>query len=199
MLRAIMRLYKDAMDCGMGAWGFGILESDDALDAQYSLDGVAGVSRHAGPRARLSALREKLESALPELFAEAERMGETGQPDYDRAVGHQVLASTLMEAGCRFDEGTRQRLLTAMLDCDEYIEARAILGNPTAEATAEPRMLERYRGRVQAMEALALQLQGYDACAGVPSFTPSKGLMDVFEEKLTNGGNERLNMTDRSF
>ncbi len=181
----------------MGCWGYGILESDDALDVQYNLEQVAGL-RGWDESSNAAVARPKLEAALPALLIEAEAAASmTGQPDYDRAVGFQVLAATLMAAGCAFDETVRTKLLEGILYCGEYVEAKAIVGNPTAEATTERGMLERYRGRIAALEGLVEQMRGYDLAGGKPVRVHSRGLFQALDEHLAAGEEGLLNKKER--
>lgn len=178
----------------MGCWGFGIRESDNALDTQYNMCEAAGLSSEERP---IQYRRPKLEHALPVLLEVAERSAsETGQPDFDRAVAYQVLAALLMEAGCAFDETTRQRLVEGVRYCDEYVTAKAVLGNPQAEQAAGTAMVGRYRGRTQALDELAAQLQAYDIRGGTPVVIRARGLFDVLADRLASGEPGLLNQVD---
>lgn len=164
----------------MGCWGFGIRESDDALDFQCEVDDVAGLSG-----SRPVNVRERLENALPALFDLVERHTvEQGRPDYDRAVAHQVLAATLIEVGCAMTEETRTRLVEGARYCDEYVVAKNVLAGAMPDEPVGPDMLRRYRGRIAAIDALVEQLQTYDIAGGAPVEIRNRGLLDVLQEHL---------------
>lgn len=186
----------------MGCWGYGIMESDGALDIASEFHQIAGVEFADGAETGeySSAMRRLLEQSIDELLARAR-----SEPVHEgftvfRAEAFQVLAAIAMGAGCTLTEEQRGELLTGLQDCSEYQLAKKI----HAEAQAEGRRIEaqdlirhggeespfgfdgeieRMYGRIMAIEGEAALLREYDIAGGTPVEIPTRGLFDAFAEK----------------
>ncbi len=161
----------------MGCWGFGIMESDDALDEECRFERIAGVRSRAQER-------KALESHAQVLLDSIQSTGEAGAANYDYAVGHQVLAVMLMRAGCQLTEDLRKRLLAGIVHCEEYQAASRLEAQAPAVTADYARRLKQRR---QAIDQLVAQLKDYDIRGGTPSLEPSKGLLEVIESRRSAG------------
>lgn len=168
----------------MGCWGFGILESDDALDEVCRYEDLAKLPGANRPQAR----RERLEQALPQLLGSIQPVtsspGAAPEPDYDYAVSHQVLAAMLMEAGCAFPEETRIALIHGAMHCFEYVLATTADDAAKLEAGYGPDRVHRLTERQRAIDGLVTQLRAYDLAGGVRTQVPSQGLLDAIADRM---------------
>lgn len=175
----------------MGCWGYGIMESDGALDFEAEFQSIANSSEGVYERSCL-------EASLPELLKRAREEPVFEDQTQFRAEGYQVLTAMLMRAGCAFSEEQRAELLEGLQDCYEYRVGKAVqaaLLNHTQSVEAllqqsfEPGLsgyqdvIERLQGRIQAIEEQAALLRAYSITGGVPVETPSRGLFEVLYEK----------------
>lgn len=186
----------------MGCWGFGIMESDDAMDLECGLLEVAELDTDADDFDETSLkTRFALEARLPELL---ERAASEPAPDgftYYRAMAHQVLATLLMQAGCAMSEETRQTLMTGIRDCNEYGFAKSLLreiGERRITAADLERHdvttgfrgydghIERLYGRMAAIDGQLALLASYAIQGGALTETPSRGLFEAFDDALGN-------------
>ncbi|MNR71290.1 hypothetical protein D3C71_19050 [compost metagenome] len=175
----------------MGWWGFGIIESDNAMDWESDFEERAGIDpdwESTGERRR-----QGLQVSLPKLLemVSAINYGEDQSVRMDKAMGYQVLASMLMEAGCAFSEDVRQQLLAGAADDGEYRmgvctpqqvhERLASLEYSEAEIVSalQAHAGKRIRGRTEAIGGLLQQLRDYPITGGVSMPTPRKGLLET--------------------
>lgn len=176
----------------MGCWGFGILESDGAMDFEEEIQSMALVEP-------CTALRVGLEQQLPKILQRLANEPVLEGDTYFYAEGHQVLAVMLMREGCAFSEEVRQQLVTGSQSCFEYQGTLKLLaqsgdGVLTQEAVAQwateqglrcPRNYkERLLGRKKAIDHLCQALQHYNLAGGVPVALEQKGLLDAFAERF---------------
>lgn len=175
----------------MGCWGYGIMESDGALDFEDEFQSIANSAKGATERARL-------EASLPELLKRAQDEPVFEDQTQFRAEAYQVLTAMLLRVGCAFSEEQRTELLDGLQNCYEYrvgkaVQAAAQEHSQTVEAllqqSFEPGLsgyddvIERLQGRIQAIEEQAALLRAYSITGGVPVETPSRGLFEVLYEK----------------
>jgi len=186
----------------MGCWGFGIMESDGALDLQSEYHEIAGLhfASAADSGSYSWTMRKLLEKSMDELLARAR-----AEPVCDgftafRAEAFQVLAAIVMRAGCTLTEAQHGELLEGLQDCSEYQLAKEI----QAEAQADGRRIEaqdlvrhdwdesamgfdgdieRLYGRILAVEGEAALLREYDIAGGSPKEIPAQGLLEAFAKK----------------
>lgn len=181
----------------MGCWGYGIMESDDALDFECEFLSIAQVGPLSGGEDNdaTPAMRAALEAHLDALLARARNEPVFEYYTQFRAVGFQTLAVLVMRAGCALTEAQRDELLAGLQDCWEYHQAKTLQNEAAGrriDATDLQRhdiepdyrgyvgIVERMYGRIEAIESLAARLQGYPIAGGVPTDTPSRGLFEVF-------------------
>lgn len=187
----------------MGCWGYGIRESDDALDEESDIDKVAGICRgydEAEQEDSASVLRKKLEWALPALMEHLV----PACPDevtFKEAVRFQVLAAMMLNVGCAFSEEVRAAFIEGVSGCPEYRNIqglRNVAGGALTEAGLrrnfpEPRrggyagMLERLLGREAAITNLVQVLQTYDIAGGTGYEDDSRGLFSVIATSAAVG------------
>jgi hypothetical protein len=186
----------------MGCWGYGIMESDGALDIASEFHQMVGVYFEDGGETGEYSLtmRTLIEGSMEELLTRAR--SEPVCEDYTvfRAEAFQVLAALVMRAGCALTEEQRGELLAGLQDCSEYRLAKKI----QAEAQAADRRIQaqdlirheweesafgfagdidRMYGRIRAIEGEAALLRDYTIGGGQPVEVPTRGLFDAFAEK----------------
>lgn len=185
----------------MGCWGYGIMESDGALDFELEFNDIAGISsEEQNPRM----MRRALEAHLEQLFERARNEPVFENYTQFRAEAYQVLAVMLMRAGCALSNSQHIELLNGLRDCSEYAEARVFhqaagaLGRGIepqdleaagieAEHNGYTGIIERMVGRIAAVEQLYRLVQNYVITGGLPVAVSSKGLFEVMAERAANG------------
>lgn len=197
----------------MGCWGYGIMESDGALDIASEFHGMAGVDFEDGGESDeySSSMRLLLEQSMAKLLSRAR-----AEPVYEdhtifRAEAFQVLAAIAMRAGCALTEEQRGELLAGLQDCSEFQLAKKIQSEAQAagrriqaedlichgwEATTFgfDGEIERLYGRILAVEGEASLLADYDIGGGKPVEIPTRGLFDVFAEKQAEAAHKRVKL-----
>jgi len=186
----------------MGCWGFGIMESDGALDIASELHQMAGVefADDAETGEYSPGMRIMLEQSMDELLTRVRSEPVCEGHTIFRAEAFQVLAAIAMKAGCTLTEEQRGELLTGLHDCSEYQEAKKL----QSEAQSAGRRIqaedlvrhgweqsamgfdgdiERLYGRILAIEGETALLRDYDIAGGKPVEIPTRGLFDAFAEK----------------
>jgi hypothetical protein len=183
----------------MGCWGFGIYQSDDAMDWEAALYREAGISEEEsemGYMVPVPALREKLEAALPRLLLVVTPRCEPGEyfGSYYNAVGYQVLATLLMAQGCTIPYGTLQAIAEGIISCPEYQLGCRLLKDSGGSSISEETYLAadlkgdgggttsqrigRLTGRMAAINRLYAALQSYNREGGTPYAYRDRGLFE---------------------
>lgn len=181
----------------MGCWGFGILDSDDSMDAEAELLRVADIEPYADEHEPPEAVKQKLADSVPALIAFAQAQPTPEGVTYFRAVTFQVLSSLLMEHGVSFTAEQRDELVQGSLLCNEYEFTCALLKEihprPIEAADLERHRIkagfrghrgtiERLYGRKAALDELACLLRNYALDGSAPvKVSQDEGLL----EKLT--------------
>lgn len=164
-------------------WGYGIHESDSALDWEFALRKVAGAADRAVTPDERQRQQVKLERGLPTmltLLQEEAALPESGEAYI--AQGHQVLASLLMDAGCAFPEEVRSLLVAGIEACPEFTMAQILKAGKdqpidvlrVAHLFADHGRLgpqgtaDRLNGRFLAIESLLKNLREYDLTGSHP-------------------------------
>lgn len=185
----------------MSCWGYGITESDDAMDAESGILRAAGLDMDEVSH-EMPVLRAALQGALPSILAQFDRheidRNQT-RDRYKKAVGYQVLAAMLMENGCAMTEAQREALVAGATDDLEYSiavhdEPELLRRMQAAQFTAGEiqevmrlRPTERVQGRFQAIQGLVGLLRAYDMAGGTPVQTPGSSLFEAFEQERFAG------------
>lgn len=182
----------------MGCWGYGILESDDAMDIESELNQIAGIydQDDGEPQDARAAYEHNLDAMLKRVRAEPVQDGCT----YDRAVAHQVLAILLMLEGCTMTAAVRDELIAGALSCNEYGFMLSLLSE-TGERRITREDLERHGikagfrghegtierlyGRQQAIDNLVETLRRYRLEGGTPERMERRGLLDVLAARMS--------------
>jgi hypothetical protein len=178
------------------------MESDGALDIASELHQIAGVEFADGAETGeySPATRELLEQHMDELLTRVRSEPVSEGYTVFRAEAFQVLAAIAMSAGCALTDEQRGELLTGLLDCSEYQEAKKLQDEAQAAGRriqAEDLIrhgweqsafgfdgdIERLYGRILAIEGEAALLREYDIAGGKPLNIPTRGLFDAFAEK----------------
>ena len=180
----------------MGFWGYGIEESDEALDWEQELYQIAGIDNKAERFDPENAdVRRHLERNLGKLFDDIEQGARLRTSAYGDALGYQMLAVLLMRAGCAMSESERATLRQGIVSSPEYqfaerlanespqkrvthaaVEHAAIKLFATTGGTEG--MTERLNGRRDAINTLLATLARYPIHAGTPTDIQAEGLVD---------------------
>jgi CubicO group peptidase (beta-lactamase class C family) len=184
----------------MGCWAFGIYQSDDSMDWESELYEAAGLDKYDDdfdPTA--PAVRAGFESALPRMLEELAAKSETTTPrsGFYKAVGYQMLACLLMRHGCAMTAALRQQVIDGILACPEYRLAKDLLAHSGGTAFSVALLKEagvetgvrgyagvinRWQGRMGALERLAKELGEYDIAGGTPHDYQDKGSLELYGE-----------------
>ena len=99
----------------MGCWGFGIMQSDDALDAELEIMEVVGLDWD-------SSNKKDIKKGFTQNFNDiAEVCNKYKSMDtYLSSVYWQVLAYISMKNGVHFDEEKQNKIITEIKECHEY-------------------------------------------------------------------------------
>lgn len=180
----------------MGCWGFGIRQSDDALDWQAMLYEAAEVDQYADDfAADLPATRAALEAHWDAMLATAQAGSESGETNsFSGAMGYQILAVLMMDAGAAMTERQRDMLVGEVARCEEYQAAKKLLAQSGGARISEAvlkhvgfeedhwgysGLVRRFHGRMEAIDALAQALRDYDINGGTPYADPQPGLFET--------------------
>lgn len=183
----------------MGCWGYGILESDDSLDAEAELCQVAGIERYAEEEELPETIKLKLANNVPALIAFAHAQPAPDDFTYFRAVTFQVLSCLLMEHGVCLTAEQRDELVQGSLRCNEYEFTCALLKeiHPRLIEPADlerhgikagfrgyPGTIERLYGRKAALEELAGLLRSYALDGSAPLRVSQSALLEMMTQTL---------------
>ena len=180
----------------MGCWGYGIEESDEALDWEHQLYQLAGIddkAPHFDPAS--PDIRRRLERNIGKLFDQLEKSMRMRCGAYGDAVGHQTLGVILMRAGCAMSEPARATLRQGSVSCPEYQLADQLANkSPLKRVTRSvvetygTKVLtmssgtqgtaERLNGRRDAINTLLATLARYPIQGGIPTDIQSVGLIN---------------------
>jgi hypothetical protein len=190
----------------MGSFGFGLKQSDDAMDWETQLYEAAGLEQYPDDDSELDTqspeTRKALEAALPALLALCKTDREDEKHPHWNAVGYQVLSYILMEAGCAFSDEVRQQLIAGATSCQEYTHSKAAYQFAVENAKigadhgnlflgvllhlgyeAGPRgiesLVQRMNGRRNAINGLVDALKAYDLNGGTPHIIQDAGLLEM--------------------
>jgi hypothetical protein len=187
----------------MGCWGYGINQSDDALDWESALYHAASINfdtAYFDPSHKINC--EKMENSLPALISLIESERSTDRPkSIHCAVGYQMLISMLMGAGAKFTPKDFIRLHSGAANCEEYelgkealrrsggkfITASALkdMGYQESPPFGLDETIGRLQGRVEAIDNLVRVLNDYDLSAGIPVNVDAPGLIETFTAQKT--------------
>lgn len=99
----------------MGCWGMGIMQSDDALDAQIDIHESAGSSWDETNKKKIQ------KNFINNYESIAETCNKYGDVDnYTTAVYWQVLAYEGMKNGVPFNEEQQNQIIKGITSCHEY-------------------------------------------------------------------------------
>ena len=181
----------------MGCWGFGIIESDDAMDLECELLEIAGLESATAPGSR-SALEKHLGALLERAKAEPAPVDDDGVAyTYDYATAHQVLTLLLMGAGCTFTEEIQKELLAGIESCHEFKLITMLLKQSNGILTENllqnfhiengfkgyAGTIERMYGRHAAITGLMEAIKEYSIQGGTAVSVPSRGLLETMFQK----------------
>lgn len=155
----------------MGAWGYGILESDDALDMEATLLKKLGVRYDNIPR------KELLKGNLLTALEDNERLNKAWEyilglhvsyDENDKGMAYQVLANMILTSGAKIDRE----------DFDMIIERTKLgLYNDYYKDNKTPNDSWTV-GRVKAIQNLVDLASQYDLNGGKPIDVPYEGLLE---------------------
>lgn len=113
----------------MGCWGMGIMQSDDALDAQYEIFEAAGLSSQENKKS-------KIQTSFIENFTEIEKVCEKYKDidTYSSAVYWQVLTYEAMKYGVQLNSEQQEKTIQGITSCHEYKQGKTY---PSFEDLAE--------------------------------------------------------------
>jgi hypothetical protein len=160
----------------MGAWGYGILESDDAMDMESYLLKELGVDykydeeEEANKFRIVSALEDH--NKLNKVLQYIENLVDTYHED--KGVAYQVLANLILTTGAKVDatkfkmivEGTKLGLYNDFYKHNQSAEDSWTLG------------------RVKAIQELVELANEYNVNGGQPVHVPFEGLFEKIAKKL---------------
>lgn len=102
----------------MGCWGFGIMQSDDALDAEIDIMEAINLS-----------WADKNKNKVSKLFLNnfdkiADVCRFKNYDNYSQAVYWQVFAHSGMKFGTQFTEEQQKQIIQGVTTCEEYIQGK---------------------------------------------------------------------------
>lgn len=175
----------------MGCWGFGIMQSDNALDIECEIYDLCNISSNAkNVKIEIEKNWDKLQN-MCNLYKEVD--------PYEYAVSWQTLCVVLMRHGVQVDEKMNENIQKSMKSCPEYKSAVANIhrledfiieeienGNIIESPWSQTKTIDRVKQRVQAIDGLCKEFENYIASGFKPFEHQDMGLIETIQKKSMN-------------
>jgi hypothetical protein len=166
----------------MGTWGWGIMESDYAMDVECEILDIPGIEiDYDESDEQKQALMQKV--ITPQKYKEVldyiENIAEEYDHGFDKATAYQVFATLIIENGLKVDPQVFQQIKDGCVQCPEY--------QSHVDVIDKSDFSERVLGRLDAIGTLVKIASQYDINGGKPQEIPFEGLLYKIL-KNTSGG-----------
>lgn len=173
----------------MGAWGYGILESDNALDMEADLLDQLSYNYNLPEEMRIKNALEQAEN-MEKMLQYAQSMNTEFDDGIDKAIAYQVLMTILMKNGAKIRQDYFDEIVTGIKGGEYQLVGETFLKKGRLEIKDLPEgydedSIEWFEGRIKAILILLEISNKYDINGGTPLDIPNEGLFEkILKQKM---------------